>query len=346
MRRRLILTILLIGLSLLGVGLRNPPPPRQSKAAASSTPAAAPALAIPLKPKSVRFAVIGDNGTGTSEEYEVGQRMAEYRQASQFDFVLMLGDNIYGGHSPRDFAAKFEEPYKALLDVGVKFYASLGNHDNPNERFYKPYNMNEQRYYTFTKGNVRFFALDSNYMDPQQVQWLEKQLQSSTSEWKICYFHHPLYSSAATHGPDLNLRALLEPLFMRYKVDVVLSGHDHVYERIRPQRGIYYFVEGSAGQLRYHDLRSSNVTAVGFDTDRSFMLIEIAGDEMYFQTISRVGRTVDSGVIRHTTKTSMHAYPAASPESSKPVFRFGRGEAGGKRSSGAQLLEFIDDRIN
>jgi len=90
----------------------------------------------------VRFAVIGDSGTGDQEQYDVAKEMEVYRKAVGFDFVIMLGDNIYGGHEPRDFAQKFEIPYKPLLDAGVKFYASLGNHDDPNiERLYKGFNM-------------------------------------------------------------------------------------------------------------------------------------------------------------------------------------------------------------
>ena len=92
----------------------------------------------------------------------------------------MLGDNIYGGERPQDFVKKFELPYKALLDAEIPFYASLGNHDDPNQRFYKPFNMDGQRYYTFEKDGVRFFALDSNYMDQDQQDWLEKELAAST----------------------------------------------------------------------------------------------------------------------------------------------------------------------
>src|SRR5438477_7328083 len=119
---------------------------------------------LPLKSKSLRFAVIGDNGTGEKGQFDVARQMAAYHEKVGFEFVIMLGDNIYGGSTPADFKRKFEEPYKPLLDAGVKFYASLGNHDNPNERFYKPFNMNEKRYYDFKSGNAEFFALDSNYM--------------------------------------------------------------------------------------------------------------------------------------------------------------------------------------
>ncbi|MBZ5538826.1 MAG: metallophosphoesterase [Acidobacteriia bacterium] len=258
---------------------------------------------FPLKPDSVRFAAIGDMGTGKPPQYETAQQMLKAREAFPFEFVTMLGDNIYGGSKPADFDRKFAVPYKPLIDAGVKFYASLGNHDNTNERFYKPFNMNGESYYTYKKGNVRFFVLNSNYMDPKQTAWLETQLKDAgNGDWKICIFHHPLYSSAKFHGSALDLRQLLEPLFIKYGVDVVLSGHDHVYERVHPQHGIYYFTEGASGELRAGDLARSAITDRGFDTDRSFMLIEIAGDEMSFQTISRTGATVDSGVIHRTIR--------------------------------------------
>jgi predicted phosphodiesterase len=262
-------------------------------------------LTLPLKPNSVRFAVIGDMGTGEKPQYELAGRMIEYRQKFPFEFVITVGDNLYGGDAPGDYERKFERPYKPLLDAGVKFYATLGNHDKPNERFYKFFNMNGQQYYTYRKGNVRFFALDSNYMNPRQVAWLAKELENSGSDWNICYFHHPLYSSGAFHGSSTELRLVLEFLFVKHGVQVVFAGHDHVYERVKPQKGIYYFTEGASGQLRKGNLRKTALTAAGYDQDRSFMLVEIAGDELYFQTISRTGRTVDSGVIRRAATSGV-----------------------------------------
>jgi hypothetical protein len=91
-------------------------------------------LLLPLKEKSVRFAVMGDSGTGKKGQYEVAQRMVEYQQRFPFEFVIMLGDNIYGTNSPSAYTKKFELPYKPLLEGGVKFYAALGNHDNPDQR--------------------------------------------------------------------------------------------------------------------------------------------------------------------------------------------------------------------
>ena len=259
----------------------------------------APDVRLPLKDGSVRWAVIGDNGTGEGPELDIARQMQHYWTKVKFDFVTMNGDNIYGGHSPHDFRVKFEEPYKALLDEGVKFYASLGNHDDPQiEINYKPYNMNGNHYYTFSKKNIDFFVLDSNYMTPQQLSWLEDKLKGSNAKWKIAYFHHPLYTCAKFHGPDVDLRNQLMPLFTKYGVNVVWSGHEHVYERIKPQQGIYFFLEGDSGQLRYHNIRSAcDIDQVGFDTDRTFMLVEVDGDQLYFQAISRSGATIDSGQL-------------------------------------------------
>ena len=251
--------------------------------------------AFPLHPGSVRFAAIGDMGTGDPPQYEVASRMNAVREQFPFDFVLMLGDNIYGGNSAADFQKKFELPYKLLLDGGVKFYASLGNHDAATEKNYKTFNMGGQQYYTFKKGNAQFFALDSNYMNPTQVAWLTKELQNSSSEWKICYVHHPLYYSGRFHGPSVELRKILEPLFVKYGVQVVFAGHDHVYERTKPQNGIHYFTEGAAGELRKGDLKKTDLTAAGYDQDQSFLLVEISGDDLDFRAVSRLGETVDYG---------------------------------------------------
>jgi predicted phosphodiesterase len=264
---------------------------------ATSVAAAQHELRLPAKPDSVKFAVIGDTGTGGKDQYEVGRLLTEYRTQFPFDFVVMMGDNLYGSERPQDFANKFEKPYQPLLDGGVKFYATLGNHDDPNQRFYKPFNMGGERYYRFSKGPVEFFVLDSNYMEPKQLAWLEQQLQASRAKWKVAYFHHPLYSSGETHGSENDLRVLLEPLFLKYGVNLVLAGHEHFYERVKPQKGIYYFTCGGSAKLRKGDIRRGPLTDAGFDTDNSFMLVEIAGDELYFQTISRRSAVVDAGIM-------------------------------------------------
>jgi predicted phosphodiesterase len=254
--------------------------------------------ALPNKSDSLKFAIIGDSGTGASAQYKVAERLIASRAKFPYEFVLMMGDNLYSGSAQKDYQKKFELPYKTLLDSGVKFYATLGNHDNTNEKLYKPFNMNGERFYTFKpKPGVRIFSLDSNYMDPSQLQWLEKELAASGSDWKIVFFHHPLYSSGGTHGSDTKLREQLEPLFLKYGVDAVFSGHEHFYERLKPQKGIYYFVSGGAGKLREGDVGKTNLTAKAFDTGYHFMLVEVGKDVMNFQVITDQGKVADSGAL-------------------------------------------------
>jgi 3',5'-cyclic AMP phosphodiesterase CpdA len=255
------------------------------------------AVQAPIYPDSTRFAVIGDTGTGDKLQSDVAQVLIRSHDVFPFTFVIMMGDNLYGSERPQDYVNKFEKPYKALLDAKVPFYATLGNHDDPNQRLYKLFNMNGDRYYTFTKGPIRFFVLDSNYMDWTQLSWLERELQASTDRWKMAYFHHPLYSSGERHGSEVDLRLQLEPLFLKYGVDVVFAGHEHFYERIKPQKGIYYFTSGGGAKLRKGDVIRGQLTAAAFDTDQSFMLVEVSGDSFRFQTISRPGRKVDDGTF-------------------------------------------------
>jgi len=262
-------------------------------------------LRLPNKPGSLKFAVIGDTGQPGRGQTAIVNQMTNLRARFPFEFVLMTGDNLYGRESSRDYEKKFSIPYKPLIDAGVKFYASLGNHDDAGQIQYKLFNMDGRKYYSFKpKNGVRFFALDSNYVDDKQLDWLGKELAASGSDWKIAYFHHPLYSSGATHGSADLQRGLLEPMFLKHGVDVVIAGHEHFYERIKPQKGVTYFILGSSAKLRKGDLNKSGMTASGNDSDYAFMLVEIDGDDMYFQTISDKGATLDTGQVRRAEATT------------------------------------------
>jgi predicted phosphodiesterase len=278
--------------------LRETPLPATSGGGRAQGAAAPPASLLPVAKDSVKFLVIGDSGTGGSSQRQVAQQIIQARARFPFEFAIMLGDNLYGSEDPSDYVEKFEEPYRPLLNAGVKFYASLGNHDEPAQRFYKPFNMDGKRYYKFSEDGVDFFALDSTYMTPAQVEWLQKELEGSDADWKIAFKHHPIYSSGERHGSEMDLRALVEPLFLKHGVDVVFAGHEHFYERLKPQNGIYYITQGAAAKLRRGNIsNTSTLTAKGFDADYSFTLIEIEGDRMFVETISRAGRVVDSAII-------------------------------------------------
>jgi len=275
----------------------------------------------------LRFAVIGDSGTGDEHQYLIAQRMAEWHGKLPFSLVLMLGDNIYGGTfgwgggDDKDFATKFDQPYEALLTRGVVFRAALGNHDlrhrdgldmvDSYDRFHIEH---PNGYYSFTAGRqndgaplVEFFVLNTVRLekdkeDPMQLEWLQRALGESRARWRIVYGHHPLHSTGRRHGADERMRAKLEPLFFasaQPRVHVVLAGHDHIYQRFQPQNGVAYFVCGSSGKLRRGNAEpDSNVAAVN-DREHVFMMWEATPDELRFRAINEHGVAFDCGVLRH-----------------------------------------------
>jgi 3',5'-cyclic AMP phosphodiesterase CpdA len=268
-----------------------------------------------LKPASVfgsgsgdsktRFAVVGDFGTGESDEFAIAAQMLDAHRKAALDLVLAVGDNIYPNGSARYFVKHFEKPFEGLLKERVKFYAVLGNHDveegREDQLNYPLFNMGGSNYYTISRGNglVDFLMLDSTAFDSGQANWLENSLRASRAIWKIAALHHPIYSSGKKHGSDPRLRAALEPLFTRYHVQVVFAGHDHVYERTKTQKDIQYFITGAGGKMRRGDIdMKSPLREKSYDQDNSFMVIELDETEMTFKSISENGDVVDSSVIR------------------------------------------------
>ena len=146
----------------------------------------------PVGKDSVKFLVLGDTGTGDrGAERSRRRRCGSRTRCSRTSSPSCSATTSTAPSGRRTSPRKFELPYKPLLDANIPFYASLGNHDDPNQRYYKPFGMGGQRFYTYQKKDVRFFALDSNYMDKDQQTWLEKELSGSNAKWKIAYFHHP-----------------------------------------------------------------------------------------------------------------------------------------------------------
>jgi predicted phosphodiesterase len=297
----------LAGLLLAACQDVGPPAAPRGTTAVSEIAVEPGALALPLRDGSVRFAAIGDSGRGDRAQHEVARQMAAWRDRFPFAFVVMLGDNVYDSHTPEDYVAKFEEPYRPLREAGVEFYAAIGNHDDPKQIDYEPFNMGGHRYFTFRKSErrlaglagagVRFFVLDTVNPDADQLAWLQRELEESGTHWKIAFFHHPIYTSGRYQAATARLRNRLEHVLVNGGVDVVLAGHEHFYERMHPQHGITHFISGAAGSLRMGDIRPTRLTARGFDTDYHFVLFEASGDELYFQAISRTGGTIDAGVI-------------------------------------------------
>jgi len=257
-----------------------------------------------IKP-TIIFAVMGDTGSGDAAQRAVAQQMVKQRQLKPFEFVIMLGDNIYEKGEKEKIVSHFEEPYKELLADGVKFYASLGNHDIIKglefQTNYKNFNMGGRRYYNFGKGNglLDFFALDTNKLDDAQLGWLDQSLKDSTARWKIAFCHHSIYSSARMHRPYVKLREQLEPLYVKYGVNAVFAGHSHCYERVKPQKGVHYFTEGASGEIKKKTLdRKSPLMAFGEDSVNSFLIVQVTENTMTVEAIAADGKLIDSYTIK------------------------------------------------
>jgi len=275
----------------------QPPTATPTTAAAQPEPGTASPLPMPNIRGGVVFALMGDSGSGDQPQQAVAQAMLTYfNTARRFPFVLMLGDNLYDD----DYTGEFLTPYKPLLDRDVKFYATLGNHDRDLEIHFKPFNMGDKDRYWFDQGNARFAALNSNHpSDPEQIKWLDGVFTDAGSKWRIAFFHHPLYSSGIHEGESQDvIRPALEPALVRNRVDVVFSGHEHLYERIRPQHGVHYFVSGGGGRSLY-SVKRNEFDEVAI-SEHHFMVVEIAGDRLFFEAITQAQKLLDCGLLYRT----------------------------------------------
>lgn len=268
------------------------------------------------------FVAVGDTGCGCSGQKQVSQRLKEWHRSNPFSVVLMLGDNIYGssfgtrGGSRSLFTERFDEHYFPLMNAGVKFYATLGNHDMETKRGAdevadkKRFNiLGGQGYYSFDseakvdgKPLVQFISLnsvdliDADPSDKTQIAWLSKTLTESGAVWKVVYFHHPLYAPAGEgHEPELELRRDLEDVFVAAGVQLVLTGHNHYYARMKTQRGITHFISGGGGRsLKEPIVNQYTVRAAEI---YHFIYFEAYPDRMNFRVVPARSTYSDSGTI-------------------------------------------------
>lgn len=260
-------------------------------------------------PDHMRFAAIGDNGSGGRQAMAVARRMAETYREMPFGLVALLGDISYYGNFERRFNDVFARPMRPLTDAGVGFELAIGNHDRDLRHSDEGLEEIEAElrllgtpglYYTTTHGPADLFFLDSSkpgVFGPgasTQWEWLDDTLASSTSQWKVVALHHPLYSSGR-HGSTVDARERLEPILRRHHVDLVLAGHDHHYERTHPRDGITYVVSG--GGCKTTSVGSSAFTAVAASI-LQFLVIDIDGDRLVGHCIEADGRVADRFTLR------------------------------------------------
>jgi hypothetical protein len=228
---------------------------------------------------TVKFIAFGDSGTGSAEQRQLASVMA----GDSFDLAIHSGDVAYGvssGVGSGDYW-QYDQWVFGVYAPWLRsrpFYPSIGNHDNEiddgrpyRDVFVLPENGasgafpdHAERYYSFDRGPVHFVALDTEtaFADPArrqaQLAWLESDLAATAQPWRVVYMHRPPYSSGSGHGSDLAVRQALAPIFERYGVQLVISGHDHVYERSIPWREfvpgggfVTYVVSGGGGAPTY-----------------------------------------------------------------------------------------------
>jgi 3',5'-cyclic AMP phosphodiesterase CpdA len=286
----------------------------------------------------VRFAIIGDPGSGSKAQHDIARQLWESHQRHKIDFVLVLGDNIYPSGEPELFEERLYAPYKALFEDGVKFLPVMGNHDAR-----KGFEADQRKFwgapdfYNFRIGPTEFFAIDTTLYLPGydgcykhtpslakkraevQTRWLEAALAKSTAKIKLVYGHYPMYSSG-NHGfleqYLLKFREQLEPLLTKYGVNVYLAGHEHHYERSRPQQGITHIVSGAAGMLRPLVMPQQwSKTADKLISSYHFMTMDVRPEgRLTFEAIDRQGRVIDAGEI--PPKAEPSAAKTLQPEAS------------------------------
>ena len=230
-----------------------------------------PLFALKAKGKVLRVMTLGDFGAGAPEngqiagepQKQVAAAMLKAQKDKAFDFALTLGDNFYptGMFSPAD--PRWKTLWSDLYDpLKLKFYVTFGNHDwgsvdspaaelmykNPSWELPAPY-------YTYTAGQVQFFALDTNEVSDLQLAWLRDELAKSSARWKVAYGHHPIYS-AGQHGDGKALIARLLPV-LKDRVDIYLAGHEHDMQHLKAEGGVHFFINGGGGAK----IRDTNVSA-------------------------------------------------------------------------------------
>jgi 3',5'-cyclic AMP phosphodiesterase CpdA len=212
---------------------------------------AAGAAGQPRPADVVRLIAVGDFGVGGEAQQRLGAAVRAFEARNSADYLVALGDNDYT-EDPNAFHANWEASFGWTRGAGVKVTGVLGNHDVRVDG--GRYEFDElrmpRRYFRRAVGPLELYLLDSNNVDPAQTAWLRRTLARSRARWRIAVAHHPAFSCGNYRShPDVVARWV--PLFERYRVDLVLSGHDHNYQRFAPRRGVRYVVHGGGNPKLY-----------------------------------------------------------------------------------------------
>jgi hypothetical protein len=264
---------------------------------AGAAPGAPPSPQPPVRRVSFRLAVIGDFGTGEASEHLVARAIR--RRGWSLDALVTTGDNIYDSGHPSEFQDAWTRPYGWVERAGVDVVASLGNHDIGTENGRPVMRLLGMpgRWYAETVGEATLFVLDANTPElDSQTEWLDTALEESSATWKIAVFHQPAFS-CSFHDGDPTVQEMWVPLFERGGVDLVLSGHDHNYQRFAAHAGITYVVTGGGGNSSLYpldDCPDGYPKRVAANDDvHHFVLIEGSRTRLRVRAIAGSGEVID-----------------------------------------------------
>jgi 3',5'-cyclic AMP phosphodiesterase CpdA len=249
---------------------------------------------------TTRVLAIGDFGVGGATERSMGAAMRTWEARHPADVLVTLGDNDYT-ESPTAFHNNWVASFGWLEAAGVTVAGTLGNHDvrvDGGRYEFDELGMPRARYQRRV-GNVDFFLLNSNAAtSPTQREWLRNALAASTARWQVVAFHHPAYTCGAYSGNSAVISRWV-PLFERYKVDLVLAGHDHNYQRFREHRGVRYVVHGGGG-ARLYSIRACPAgypsRAVGRSV-RGFLYLIATFESLRGYAVTPAGTVIDRFIV-------------------------------------------------
>jgi 3',5'-cyclic AMP phosphodiesterase CpdA len=241
-------------------------------------------------PPDLRIAVAGDVGEPGRRLQATAAAMAGVNDEPTFDVLLLLGDNVYPSGDPARLPETVFGPFGPVLDQGAELLAILGNHDVAHADAQLAALGMPGRWWAVERDDVLLIGLDTNTPeDPSQLDWLKDTLRRTDARWRIVAMHHPPYS-AGYQGSNRRAREIFSPVFERYGVQLVLSGHDHDYQRSHVIRGVTYIVTGAASDTRRTG--SEGFTAESFSTP-GFVELGIYRDRIEGRSVDAAGRIAD-----------------------------------------------------
>jgi 3',5'-cyclic AMP phosphodiesterase CpdA len=242
----------------------------------------------------LRIAVAGDVGEGGDRIDATGAAMAAISQEDPFDVLLLLGDCAYPAGDPAKLQDTVFDPFADVLAGGADLMAILGNHDTPNAVAQMEALGSPGRWWAEELGDVLLVGLDSNLVDDaEQRAWLLETLRESTATWKIVAVHHPPYS-AGYQGSNEEVREAFGPFFEQNGVQLVLSGHEHDYQRSQVINGVTYVVTGAAARTRRTG--EDDFTAVSFSW-HSYVELGVYPDQIVGRVMNQDNRVADEWVL-------------------------------------------------